>query len=61
MENKEQIRRKKIKASLRKYFKSSEGIIHRKKLSQLQSVRMRNYGKYLQENNISNNNNNNEK
>ncbi len=58
MNNKEQIRRNKIRASLRAYFKSTKGIIHRRKLSESQSKRMRNYGKYLQDNNILKNNSN---
>ena len=58
MNNKEQIRRNKIRASLRAYFKSSKGIVLRRKLSESQSKRMRNYGKYLQDNNILKNNSN---
>ena len=47
----EKERRNKIKSSLKAYYLTSRGIIHRQKLSESQKKRMANYGRFLQENN----------
>lgn len=48
---KEEERRNKIRRSLLSYFKTEKGIAQRKRLSELQRIRMSNYAIYLNENN----------
>lgn len=53
----ENIRRDKIRSSLKKYFQTDKGILHRKKISAIQAERMAKYAEYLNNNilkNISN-------
>ncbi|MFP5130229.1 hypothetical protein ACJEEO_07230 [Phocaeicola coprocola] len=47
----EQERRNKIRRSLLCYYRTEKGIAHRKRLSELQKIRMTNYAIYLRENN----------
>lgn len=54
MKENELERRKRISEGLKRYFKSDEGIIHRNKLSRLQTERMSNYMKFINNNNINN-------
>lgn len=48
---KEEERRNKIRRSLLNYFKTEKGIAQRKRLSNLQRIRMSNYAIYIRENN----------
>lgn len=50
MNNKEKDRRERIRESLLNYYQSDKGINHKRLLSELQSKRMSNYAKYLNEN-----------
>lgn len=52
MNIKEEERRNKIRGSLKEYFKSDKGLLHRKKISSIQTKRMALYGIFI--NNISN-------
>lgn len=44
---KEKIRRERIRASLRQYFLSEQGNIHKEKLKALQSKRMAKYNDFI--------------
>nr|WP_303917364.1 hypothetical protein [Bacteroides intestinalis] len=50
MNKKEKERRERIRESLLKYYQSDKGINHKRLLSELQTKRMSNYAKYLNEN-----------
>lgn len=60
MTNKERLRRERISSSLRHYFLTEQGRVHREKISRLQSLKMQKFYAFINKDNneLINNNEN---